>query len=431
MKLNYGQTIVLGLGFFGVSVIWSIYNAFVPVFLADNFHLGPSVIAFFVTLDNIASLLIQPPVGAWSDRLRTPIGRRMPFILAGAPIAALAFGFIPLAPILPLFVLCTSTLLISMAVWRTPAMALIADVTPPELRSQASGVVSFIGGVGAVGAYLGGGALFKQNQALPFWASSVVVVAAALLMFWQVREPAVPPEAEAAHETPPGVLSSLQELWADPDKSTVFMLAALFCFMVAYTAIEGFFTLYAGHHLGIKAGDSTLLLGAMSLAFIVFAIPAGNLGSWLPRRAIIMAGLVLMAGLLLTIYLLPPDVLTRPVFAVPILGTVPILGLLLMAAGLAWALIIIHPLPMLSNMTDASRIGTYTGLYYLFSSLAAIAGPNLNGLMVQVSGGNYNMVMLFATAILGVAWGLMWGVRHEKTTVTAVELSSPIANPVE
>src|SRR4030067_3382284 len=118
MKFNYGRIFLLGFGFFGVSVIWSVYNAFVPLFLANKFHLEPVLIGFFMTLDNIAALFIQPPVGAWSDRLRTPIGRRMPFILLGAPIGALAFGLIPIASVLPLFVACTPTLLLRTALWR-------------------------------------------------------------------------------------------------------------------------------------------------------------------------------------------------------------------------------------------------------------------------------------------------------------------------
>ena len=110
MKFNYSRIFLLGFGFFGVSVIWGVYNAFVPIFLSEKFGLAPALIGFFMTLDNIAALLIQPPVGAWSDRLRTPIGRRMPFILIGAPLAALAFGLIPVVAVLPLFVACTSTL---------------------------------------------------------------------------------------------------------------------------------------------------------------------------------------------------------------------------------------------------------------------------------------------------------------------------------
>ena len=121
MKLNYGKTFLLGFGFFGVSVIWGVYNAFVPIFLADKFDLSPVWIGFFMTLDNIAALFIQPPVGAWSDRIRTKWGRRIPFILIGAPITALAFGFIPMASILPLFVACTSTTLLSAALGASPA----------------------------------------------------------------------------------------------------------------------------------------------------------------------------------------------------------------------------------------------------------------------------------------------------------------------
>ena len=96
-RLNYGKTFLLGFGFFGVSVVWGVYNAFVPIFLSEKFNVAPALIGFFMTLDNIAALFIQPPVGAWSDRIRTPLGRRIPFIIIGAPITALAFGLIPVA----------------------------------------------------------------------------------------------------------------------------------------------------------------------------------------------------------------------------------------------------------------------------------------------------------------------------------------------
>ncbi len=155
-KFNYGKIFLLGFGFFGVSVIWGVYNAFVPIYLSEKFGLQAAMIGFFMTLDNIAALLIQPPVGAWSDRLRTPIGRRMPFILIGAPIGALAFGLIPVVAVLPVFVACTSTLLLSMALWRTPVVALMPDITPSQKRSQANGIINFMGGIGAIFAFLRG-----------------------------------------------------------------------------------------------------------------------------------------------------------------------------------------------------------------------------------------------------------------------------------
>src|SRR5512137_294785 len=206
MKLNYGKTFLLGFGFFGVSVIWGVYNAFVPLFLANKFGLAPAWIGFFMTLDNIAALLIQPPVGAWSDRLRTPIGRRMPFILVGAPIGAVAFGFIPIAAILPLFVVCTSTLLLSMAFWRTPVIALMPDITPSKYRSQANGIINLMGGIGMIIASLVGSTLYEINVNFPFWMGSALVVVAAVMVFLFIKEPK---EYEKTSEEQPNLFKSL------------------------------------------------------------------------------------------------------------------------------------------------------------------------------------------------------------------------------
>ena len=159
MKLNYPKTFLLGFGFFGVSVIWAIYNAFVPIFLRQRFNLEPNVIGFIMTLDNIAALFIQPYVGALSDKLRTPIGRRMPFILVGAPIAAVAFALVPAAQALPLFIASIGAMLLAMAVFRTPVIALMPDVTPSQFRSQANGVINFMGGIGSIIAFLVGSSL--------------------------------------------------------------------------------------------------------------------------------------------------------------------------------------------------------------------------------------------------------------------------------
>jgi MFS family permease len=409
MKLNYGKTFLLGFGFFGVSVIWGVYNAFVPLFLANKFHLAPAFIGFFMTLDNIAALLIQPPVGAWSDRLRTPIGRRMPFILIGAPVGALAFGLIPLAAVLPLFVACTSTLLLSMAFWRTPVIALMPDITPSQYRSQANGIINFMGGVGAIIAFLGGSALYKLNPAFPFWLGSALVVLAALLVFIFIKEPKDYAE-ESKDEI--SLISSLRDVLRDPDRSALRILLAIFSWFVAYNAIEAFFTLYANKHLGMEEADGARLLGQLSLIFVLFAIPSGYIGGRFGRRVTIMSGIVLMTLMMLLMYFLPAPLLNTLVGKLPVLGTIPVLGILLMFAGLAWALININSLPMVVDITDASRLGTYTGLYYLFSTLAAIAGPNINGWLVQRTGSNYNNVMLLAPLFMLAALALMSGVRR-------------------
>jgi maltose/moltooligosaccharide transporter len=422
MKLNYGKTFLLGFGFFGVSVIWGVYNAFVPLFLANKFNLAPVWIGFFMTLDNIAALLIQPPVGAWSDRLRTPIGRRMPFILIGAPVAALAFGLIPIASILPLFVACTSTLLLSMAFWRTPVIALMPDITPSQSRSQANGVINFMGGVGAIVSFLIGARLYEMNPAFPFWLGSILVIIASLLVVAFIREPKV----YQASEEKPSLWLSLKGVLEDSDKSALRILLAIFFWFLGYNAIEAFFTLYAQKHLGLPGADGARLLGQLSLIFVIFALPAGYIGARFGRRKTILTGIALMALIILVIYLLPVNTLTIRLTKLPVLGVVPVIGLCLMVAGAAWALININSLPMVVDMTDAAHLGTFTGLYYLFSTLAAIAGPNVNGWLIQLTGRNYNATMLLAPFFMVVAFFMMLGVHRgeAKTEVPATLINA-------
>ncbi len=413
-KFNYGKIFLLGFGFFGVSVIWGTYNAFVPIFLADKFGLSAFMIGFFMTLDNIAALLIQPPVGAWSDKLRTPIGRRMPFILIGAPLGALAFGLIPIAAILPLFVACTSTLLLSMALWRTPVVALMPDITPSQYRSQANGIINFMGGIGAIFAFLGGSALYKMNPAFPFWLGSALVILSALLVFIFIREPK---EYDESPEETPGMIASLKEVMQDKDKSALRLLLAIFFWFVGYNAIEAFFTLYSVNQLGLNEADGAGLLGHLSLFFVLFALVAGVVGARIGRRVSISLGLILLATLVTGIYLMAPETLITPLAKLPVLGTVRVISLFLMAAGIAWALININSLPMVVDMVELARVGTFTGLYYLSSTLAAIAGPNINGLIIEFSGDNYNSIMLLAPVFFVCALILMWGVRRGEAVV--------------
>ncbi len=407
MKFNYGKIFLLGFGFFGVSVIWTVYNAFVPLFLANKFNLSPFLIGFFMTLDNIAALFIQPPVGAWSDRLRTPIGRRMPFILIGAPIGALAFGLIPMAAVLPLFVACTSTLLVSMAFWRTPVVALMPDITPSPFRSQANGIINLMGGVGTIIASLVGSSLYEINVNFPFWMGSVLTVVAALLVFVFIKEPKEYEETEKE----PNMFESLRELMNDEDKSGLRILFAIFFWFLAYTGIEAFLTLYATKYIGLTEGDAGRLTGHLGLFFVLFALPAGLLGSRLGRRITISIGIVSMAALIFGLFILPASTLAAQVAKVPVLGNVHVISLLLMPAGIAWALININSLPMVVDLTTAARIGTFTGLYYLFSTFSAIVGPNLNGAIVTVSGGQYNIIMVASPLFLIVALVLMLGVK--------------------
>ena len=416
-RLNYGKTFLLGFGFFGVSVIWGVYNAFVPIFLSEKFDVAPALIGFFMTLDNIAALFIQPPVGAWSDRLRTPLGRRIPFIIIGAPLTALAFGLIPVASIIPLFVACTSTTLLSAALWRTPVVALMPDITPSAFRSQANGVINFMGGLGSIIALQTGGLLYKMSPNFPFWMGSALVLLAALVVYLFIEEPK---EYEQA-EQQPGLLASLKEVFADEEKSGLRLLLAIFFWFVGYSAVETFFTLYARNRLGLEVGDGATLLSVLPLFFVLSAIPAGFLGSRIGRRVTIAIGLIMLIIMLILIYITPVEALLTGIAPLPLVG-IPLVeggsrmltlaGVLLIFGGIGWAFVNINSLPMVVDLTGAARIGTFTGLYYLFSTLSAIAGPNLNGWAVQLANNNYNIIMIISPVFMAIALWLMLGVRR-------------------
>jgi Na+/melibiose symporter-like transporter len=408
MKFNFGKTFVLGLGFFGVSVIWSVYNAFVPIFLADRFLVAAGFIGFFMTLDNIAALLIQPAVGAWSDRLRTPLGRRIPFIIIGAPLAALAFILLPVSQSLLLFFLAATLLLLSMAVWRTPVVALMPDITPSKYRSQANGIINFMGGIGAIIAFLGGAALYQLNPNYPFLLGSGLVAFSALLVFLFIKEPK---EIAEQFEAPPTLKESINYILHDTDKSALRILFAIFFWFIAYNGIEAFFTLYARNHLGMAEADGARLLGQLSLFFVLFSLPSGYIGASIGRRRTIMAGILLMAACVALMYFLPAAALSQLITTLPVLGQVPVVGAILMGAGISWALININSLPMVVDLTESSRIGTYTGLYYLFSTLAAILGPILYGFIIQFSGNIFSLVMLISPLFLVLALASIAGVK--------------------
>ncbi len=416
-RLNYGKTFLLGFGFFGLSVVWGVYNAFVPIFLAEKFHLSPIIIGFFMTLDNIAALFIQPPVGAWSDRLRTPLGRRIPFLLFGAPITAVAFGLIPLPAVLPLFVACTSTLLLSAALWRTPVIALMPDITPSAFRSQANGIINFMGGIGAIIALQTGGLLYKLSPNFPFWLGSGLVILSALVVYLFIEEP----KEYGQTEKQPGMIESLREVFTDEDKSGIRIFFAIFFWFIGFSAVDTFFTLYAKNHLGLHEGDGATLLSVLPLFFVLFAIPSGFIAGKIGRRITISIGLITITIILVLLYITPASALLTGIAPLPLVG-IPLVeggarmltlaGVLLIFGGIGWAFININSLPMIVDLTSAARIGTFTGLYYLFSTFSAIIGPNVNGLAIQLTGNNYNVIMLIAPVFMLIALWLMLGVKR-------------------
>lgn len=421
-KFNYGKLFLIGFGFFGTSVLWSLYNTYVPILLEQKFFLDSAQIGFFMSLDNIAALFIQPPVGAWSDRLRTKLGRRLPFILIGAPISAVAFGLVPLASSLPLFVACTVTTILAMAFWRTPVVALMPDVTPSRLRSQANGIINFMGGLGLVLGTSIGAMLVKQNQALPFWFGSLLVLIAALLVLVFVREPKVYEDNPNVEK--PDLWKSLKDLFTSKYDGAIRIFLAIFFWFIAYNAIEAFLSLYGINHLGLDQSGAGKLITSVGFSFLLFAIPAGFIGAKLGRKRTIGIGLLIMIFVLLATYFLPKETLIQVHGSLPILGDIFTLTILLLLAGIGWACININSLPVVVDLTDPIHIGTFTGLYYLFSTLAAIAGPNINGWIVKLTGNNYATIFIIGPIFMAAALVMILGLKSGEAKLVTEDSSA-------
>ena len=413
-KFNYGKLFLIGFGFFGVSVLWSLYNTYVPILLERKFFLDAAAIGFFMSLDNIAALFIQPPVGAWSDRVRTKLGRRLPFIAVGAPVAAVAFGLIPLANSLPLFVACTVTTILAMAFWRTPVVALMPDVTPSHLRSQANGIINFMGGLGLVLGTSVGAILVQRNAAFPFWFGSVLVLVAAALVLIFVREPKVYDDNVDTEK--PDLLKSIKELVTSRHGDAIRIFLAIFFWFIAYNAIEAFLSLYGVNHLGLDDSGAGRLITSVGASFLIFAIPAGFIGAKLGRKKTISIGLIIMIAVLLSVYFIPKETLLQSYGLLPLLGSFMNLTILLLAAGIGWSLININSLPVVVDLTDRAHIGTFTGLYYLFSTLAAIAGPNINGWIVKLTGNNYSSIFVIGPIFMAAALVMVLGMHSGEAT---------------
>lgn len=440
LKLNWGFTFLIGLGFFGIELLWRLYNNFVPIYLQSGnptfdslqeaplqgFGLSTTAAGLVMGLDNLAALILLPVIGALSDRTFTRIGRRMPFILIFAPIAALAFALIPLAPSLitpqtngniaampgpfTIFMLAMVVMLLAMACFRTPVVSLMPDLTPSPLRSKANGVINFMGGAAGIVGTLVLSGLFDVNPWLPFVAGAIILVLAVLALFALVKERKASvvtgTEEEAGQRRPLNVLAQLRHVPTRNWRSLGFLMLAIFCWFVAFNGLDTWFTSFGVTVLGLTAGAAGQIFSVALIAFIIFAIPAGFIGTRFGRKWTIIAGLVLFTVALIVINLLQ--------------NTTAII-VLLAVGGASWALVNINSLPMVVDTSmDERMLGTYTGLYYIASQLAAILGPTIVGVAVDLSGGDFRTMFLVVPVFFGLAIVAMFFVtRGESKRVDA------------
>lgn len=389
---------LLGFGFFGINTIWPLYNAYVPIFL-KSFGLSSFIVGAYMTIDNIFAVALTPYVGALSDQTCTRIGRRKPYILIGAPIAAIFFLLIPISWKHSNFFAITLSIIVmnfSMALFRSPLIALMPDITPSERRSQANGIINFMGGLGAMLAYLSGRFLYQLSFISPFFVASSLLLASNFLVILFVKEPVSSRVKmnfklrEIFSKSNAELMDNLKEIVLSKEKSLLFMLLSIFLWFVGFNALETFFTSYAKFYLKLQEYIATGMLGVLSLAFMAFSVPAGYIGAKFGRKRTILVGLLstivcLVIGTLLSLRL-SGEQLVGPFLVLFAIG------------GTGWALTNVNSLPMVLDMAPAGKMGGYTGLYYFSSMLANIVSPPLTGLTLDLFG--YWVLFIFAAVFV-------------------------------
>jgi maltose/moltooligosaccharide transporter len=411
-SFTYSKTFLVGFGFLGISIIWPIFNQFIPIFLqAGNpvfeqqlleagrelpqvrgFGLAPSLALFIMTWDNIINVFLQPWIGARSDQTWTRLGRRKPWILLGVPIAFVGFILIPFAQTalaLAAFILITN---VGMAIFRSPTVAWLGDLFEPVDRSKANGVINLMGGVGGVLAFVGGGLLFdNMGREAPFIGGGILMLVAAGVVLWRVREPRQIEKEDDGEETAvPGLRASLQFLLNQKARGGIWLLLAIFLWFVGFNALEAGLSSFAVFTLGMAPGTASIYAASITIAFILFALPAGYIGTAWGRKPTIGLGLIGLTLLFGAAYF----IIQSPITFI----------LVLALAGLFWALVNVNSLPFVFDFSDPTQIGAATGLYYFSSQAAAIVGPTLGGITVELLGNQYRWLFLFSTLFMALAW---------------------------
>jgi MFS family permease len=404
-KFPFGKTLIVGFGFLGISIIWPLFNSFVPLFLQEGtegvigFGLGPTMAFFVMTWDNLINVFVQPWAGAMSDQTWNRFGRRKPWIMIGAPIAAVAFFMIPLANSLTAIMIYILITNFGMALFRSPTVAWLGDLFSSEERSTANGVINLMGGVGAAIALFGGGMLFDSlGKSAPFAAGSLVMLTALSVALVVVKEPE---KIKASiEEKKAGVINNLKNVWRGENRSGIYVLLGILFWFIAYEALQTGLSSYAVYSLGLTAGGAATMTTLFAASFILFAIPSGLIASKWGRKRVItigLSGLIFMFGL-----------------GFFIIKSQLTLGIVLVIAGIFWALVNVNSLPLVYDYGDENKIGAFTGLYYFSSQSAAVIGPVLSGAVIELLSDNYRYMWVFSMVFMAFAFLAMQGVNSAK-----------------
>lgn len=388
--LPWPRVLGIATGSLALAAIWSLYNVFMPLLLGA-FLESRAARGALMGLDNVVAVLLIPVVGAWSDRVRGRWGRRLPFLLVGVPLAALAFAALPWSgAALWLLVVVDVVFLLAITAYRAPLVALVPDHVAPDARPLANGAITLVAAVGGVVALVGLAPLAERVPGLPFAAAPFAVAAAvalaalAVVVASSLRHPPHVADGAVAGDAPPTLARDLRAAWRGAPAGTRPLLVGLFFAFFGFAAVEAQFSAFATEALGVGAGRAGTLLGVASAAFVVAALPVGALARRVGEGTAMRFGAVLVALLL-------------PVAGV--LGDGAALLTVLAGFGVGWALLLVPAYPLVADLGGRDRVGVFTGLYYLVGSAAAIVAPGLAGTAMDAVGDR----ALFGVAALAFA----------------------------
>ena len=425
LKLNVRRTALIGFAFFGILLLWQVYDSWCPTFLTDIFarniydlssaELKASdpekllhvqwIVGIIMACDNLAALILLPLFGKLSDRTRTPIGKRMPYILVGTFVSAVAFPFIPL-----FFhrnnvfgmVAMMAVVLLFMMMYRNPAVALMPDITPKPLRAKANGIINIMGYFGGAFATVLGILFVLSNYInapvgerslwtieLPFIIASVLMVISALVLFATIRENQI--EAEIRDELELGERLAAVETPIDDDKpmsranrTMLFaILGAEFLWFMSDNALGTYIGNYVIYHLQSSSSATMILTILGGLASVLGFAIAGGIADRIGRKWTISTGLAItFAGLAVMCFVTPTGraVGERGEYAFPTL-----LYAVWILKGFGMALVHNCSFPMVVELCSSKKIGQFTGYYYAASMSAQTITPVLLGLVLNAT----------------------------------------------
>ncbi len=409
MRLNYKRTFFVGLAFMSICAFWQMYDNIIPLMLKNTFGLGETVTGVLMALDNVLALFLLPLFGSLSDRINTPLGKRTPFIIAGTLAAVVAMSYLPMAnkaASLSLFLIFLGIVLVAMGSYRSPAVALMPDLTPKPLRSKANAVINLMGAVGGVYTLIMIKLLVKEGTSYRevFLSVSAIMVIAVILLVITVREKkladSVDLEAGAMHkpeeQEPYAGADKGERMPREVRKSFILLLASIFLWFTAYNAVTTAYSRYVEQVWRLEEGGFADSLLVATIAAILSYIPIGIIASIVGRKKTILAGILLMtASYLCGALFVEYSFWINVVFAF---------------TGIGWAAINVNSYPMVVEMCKGSDIGKYTGLYYTFSMSAQILTPIASGALLEHV--SYRTLFPYAVVFSIASLCTMLFVRH-------------------